>query len=84
MLVPLYDSDYRMTLTHELYVNKDLEKSYSYQIIARGLMWIGTPLLKPLLPSEWTFGVFDADSRNTAIIGTALAFWQEAHEDGFF
>ena len=84
-IIPFYD-DYgdRLTLTYELYVDSDLKKSYQYVIIARGLWWIGAPLLKPILPSDWTGSIADSENYDRAVIGTARAFWLDAHADGFF
>jgi hypothetical protein len=82
--IPLYDAHGdRHTVTYELYVNGDLKNSYQYLITMKGLWWIGAPLLKPFLPRDWT-GSLDSENYAKAVIGTARAFWVDAHEDGFF
>jgi hypothetical protein len=83
-IIPLYDAHGdRQTFTYELYVDSDLKKSYQYLITMKRLWWIGAPLLKPLLPNDWTDKV-DDENYDNAVIGTARAFWLDAHADGFF
>jgi hypothetical protein len=83
-IIPLYDAHGdRQTFTYELYVDGDLKKSYQYLITMKELWWIGAPLLKPFLPRDWT-GNVDSENYDKVVIGTARAFWVDAHEDGFF
>jgi hypothetical protein len=82
-IIPFYDAHGdRHTFIYELYVDGDLKNSYQYLITMKALWWIGAPLLKPFLPRDWT-GTVDSENYDKAVIGTARAFWLDAHKDGF-
>lgn len=84
-LIPFVDSSGdRYVVTYDLYVDKDLKKSYQYEIVARGLIWLGAPLLKPFMPADWKESLVNEKVLEKAFHSTVRAFWQDAHEDDYF
>ena len=83
--VPIIDLDGdRILVTYDLYIDRTLRKTYRYAIVSPGMLWVGTPLIKPLLPATWTQSIWNDADWNNAIIGTAKNLWLDAHQDGYF
>jgi hypothetical protein len=84
-LIPFVDSSgERYAVTYDLYIDKDLKKAYQYEIVARGLIWLGAPLLKPFMPADWKESLVNQRALGKGFLSTARAFWHDAHEDGHF
>lgn len=84
-LIPFVDSSgARYVVTYDLYIDKELKKAYQYEIIERGLIWLGAPVLKPFMPADWKESLVNGKALQKAFLSTARAFWHDAHEGGHF
>jgi hypothetical protein len=84
-MIPFWDvNGIQRIFTYKVYVNGNFSKSYQYVSTIKSVFWIGLPLLKPFLSSDWTNSVANGEDYDKAIIGTGRAFWLDAHADGLF
>lgn len=82
-ILPFYDHEgERVSVRYDLYVDRQFKRSYTYLASRRGLFWLGTPLVKPFLPSDWSESIIDYEVWLSAFRATARQFVKDAVKDG--
>ncbi len=75
-LLPVYSGEGGYLVRYELYIDKQLKKTYRYEITEERFLWLG------LLPFIWVN--FFTPSAKEAFLATAHQFFHEAELDGYF
>jgi len=75
-LLPAYSGEGGYLVRYELYIDKQLKKTYRYEITEERLVWLG------LLPFVWVN--FFTASQKDAFLATAHQFFHDAELDGYF
>ncbi len=76
LLLPVYSGEGGYLVRYWLYIDKQLKKTYRYEITEERFLWLG------LLPFIWVN--FFTPSAKEAFLGTANQFFHEAELDGYF
>ena len=74
-MLPYYSGEAGYVVEYELYVDKELKKTYQYEITKKGVAWI------LLLPFAWIN--FFTYSEEDAFRATAYQFFLDAERDGY-
>ena len=74
--LPAYSGEGGYLVRYELYIDKQLKKTYRYEITEERLVWLG------LLPFVWVN--FFTASQKDAFLATAHQFFHDAEQDGYF
>lgn len=82
-ILPFYDHEgERVSVRYDLYADRQFKRSYTYMVSRRGLFWLGTPLVKPFLPSDWSESVVDNQVWLGAFQATARQAMKDVKKDG--
>lgn len=82
-ILPFYDYEgEQVSVRYDLYTDRQLKRSYTYLVSRRGLFWLGTPLIKSLLPSDWSESIIDEQVWHGAFRTTARQFVRDITKDG--
>lgn len=82
-ILPFYDHEgERVTVRYDLYVDRQFKRSYAYLASRRGLFWLGAPLVKPLLPSDWSESIVARDVWLSVFRTTARQVMADVKRDG--
>ncbi len=76
LLLPVYSGEGGYLVRYWLYIDKQLKKTYRYEITEERLVWLG------LLPFVWVN--FFTASQKDAFLATAHQFFHDAELDGYF
>ncbi len=80
--VPFYETGHVSHVTFDVYENRELKRSFTYEVVHRGLYWLGTPLAKPFLPSDWSDSLTSPQVSQGAFRATAHQVWRDLRGEG--
>lgn len=82
-ILPFYDHEgERVNVRYDLYIDRQFKRSYTYLASRRGLFWLGAPLVKPLLPSDWSESIVAQEVWLRVFQTTAWQVMEDVKKDG--